>query len=57
MNYYQGLIGIIRWMCELGSVDILVDMSKLSRYLAAPHEGHLEQVFHIYAYPKHHLKS
>jgi hypothetical protein len=36
-------------MCELGRVDILVDVSKLSR--------HLEQVFHIFAYLKHHLKS
>jgi hypothetical protein len=38
-------------------VDILVDVSKLSRYLAAPCEGHLEQVFHIFAYLKHHPKS
>jgi Reverse transcriptase (RNA-dependent DNA polymerase) len=48
-NYYQGLIGILRWTCKLGRVDILVDVSKLSRYLAAPREGHLEQVFHILA--------
>jgi hypothetical protein len=32
-------------------------VSKLSRYLAAPREGHLEQVFHIFAYLKHHSKS
>jgi hypothetical protein len=32
-------------------------VSKLSRYLAAPREGHLEQVFHIFAYLKHHPKS
>jgi hypothetical protein len=56
-NYCQGLIGILHWMCELGRVDILVDVSKLSRYLAAPREGHLEQVFHIFAYLKHHPKS
>jgi hypothetical protein len=34
-----------------------VDVSKLTRYLAAPREGHLEQVFHIFAYLKHHPKS
>jgi hypothetical protein len=28
-HYYQGLIGILHWMCELGRVDILVDVSKL----------------------------
>jgi Reverse transcriptase (RNA-dependent DNA polymerase) len=27
-NYYLGLIGILRWMCKLGRVDILVDVLK-----------------------------
>jgi hypothetical protein len=22
LNYYQGLIGVLRWMCELGRLDI-----------------------------------
>ena len=56
-NYYQGLIGILRWMCEIGRVDILVDVAKLSRYLAVPREGHLEQVFRVFAYLKHHASS
>jgi hypothetical protein len=53
-NYYQGLIGVLRWMCELvgHSVDILVDVAMLSRFLAAPRRGHLEQVFHIFTYLK-----
>ena len=51
-NYFQGLIGIVRWMCELGRVDILVPVAMLSRYLAATREGHLNQVFHILAYLK-----
>jgi hypothetical protein len=41
-TYYQGLIGILRWMCELGRIDILVPVSMLSRYLANPRQGHLE---------------
>jgi hypothetical protein len=56
-NYYQGLIGVLRWMCELGRVDILVDVSLLSRFLAAPRVGHLDQVFHIFAYLKADAKS
>jgi Reverse transcriptase (RNA-dependent DNA polymerase) len=56
-NYYQGLIGILRWACELGRVDILVDVAKLSRFLAAPREGHLQQVFHIFAYLKRYNHS
>jgi Reverse transcriptase (RNA-dependent DNA polymerase) len=56
-NYYQGLIGILRWACELGRVDILVDVAKLSRYLASPREGHLQEVFHIFGYLKHYPTS
>ena len=56
-NYYQGLIGTLRWMCELGRLDILVNVAMLSRYLAAPREGHLEQVFHIFGYLKSHGRS
>lgn len=56
-TYYQGLIGILRWMCELGRIDILVDVSLMSRFMTTPREGHLEQVFHIFAYLKKHDKS
>ena len=33
-NYYQGVIGVLRWICELGRLDILVPVSLMSRYLA-----------------------
>jgi len=56
-NYYQGLIGVLRWICELGRIDILVDVAMLSRFLAAPRQGHLEQVFHVFAYLKSHDRS
>jgi hypothetical protein len=56
-NYYQGLIGILRWIVELGRIDIMFSVSMLSRYLAAPREGHLEQAFHIFAYLKAHSTS
>jgi hypothetical protein len=29
----------------------------LSRYVVSPREGHLEQVFHLFAYLKHHKRS
>lgn len=56
-NYYQGLIGVLRWMVELGRVDIMVAVSMLSRYLANPRVGHLEEVFHIFAYLKRYDRS
>ena len=37
---------------ELGRIDIHYHVSIMSKYLAAPREGHLEQVFCIFAYLK-----
>ena len=56
-SYYQGLVGVLQWLCELGRVDILVATSMLARYLMMPHEGHLEQAFHVFAYLKVHDHS
>jgi len=53
-SYYQSLIGILRWMVELGRVDICVDVSMMSSHLALPRQGHLEQLFHIFGYLKKH---
>ena len=46
----QSLIGILRWMVELGRVDICLEVSMMSSHLALPREGHLEQVLHIFKY-------
>jgi hypothetical protein len=51
-NYYQGLIGVLRWICELGRLDILMPVSMMSRYLVTARSGHLEQLFHVFAYLK-----
>ena len=56
-NYYQGLIGVLRWIIELGRVDIMVGVSMLSRYLANPRVGHLEEAIHVFAYLKSHDRS
>jgi hypothetical protein len=50
--YYQSLIGILRWIVELGRVDICLEVSMMSSHLALPREGHLEKVFHIFAHLK-----
>ena len=41
-------------MVELGRVDICVEVSMLSSYLAMPIEGHLQKLFHIFSYLKKH---
>ena len=50
--YYQSLIGILRWMVELGRVDVCLEVSMMSSHLALPREGHLEQVLHIFCLPE-----
>lgn len=52
--YFQSLIGILRWIVELGRVDICLEVSMLSSCLAMPRKGHLQQLFHILAYLKQH---
>ena len=33
-HYFQNLIGVLRWIIELGRIDIAFEVSTLSRYLA-----------------------
>jgi hypothetical protein len=54
---YSQLIGVLRWMIELGRIDIYYEVSILSQYLALPRYGHLETVYHIFAYLMKHEKS
>ena len=49
-TYYQSLIGILRWIVEMGRIDIITEVSAMSSYVAMPREGHLLQLFHIFAY-------
>ena len=56
-NYYQGLIGMLRWICELGRLDIIMPLSQLSRYLVQARWGHLMQTFNIFAYLKSHKRK
>ncbi len=51
-SYYQSQIGILRWMVELGRVDIITEVSVLASHLALPREGHLEAVFHLFGHLK-----
>jgi hypothetical protein len=40
----------MKWMVELGPIDIAIEVSLLSSHLAYPHEGHLETALHMMAY-------
>ena len=53
-SYYQSLIGVLRWIVELGRVDICLEVSMMSSQLAMPREGHLEQLLNIFAHLRSH---
>jgi hypothetical protein len=40
----------MRWMVELGRIDIATEVSMLSSYLACPRKGHLENALHVMGY-------
>jgi hypothetical protein len=46
-TYYQSQIEILRWMVEIGRVDIVTGVSLLASQLTLPRKGHLFQVFRI----------
>lgn len=48
--HYQSLIGILRWIVELGRADICVEASMMASCMALPRRGHLEALYHIFAY-------
>ena len=51
-TYFQSLIGILRWIVELGRIDITMETSALASMMALPRRGHLDQVFHMFAFLK-----
>jgi hypothetical protein len=51
-SYYMSLIRILRWIVELGRIDICLECSMMSSHMAMPREGHMYQLFQIFGYLK-----
>ena len=56
-SWYQSLIGMIRWMVEIGRVDIITEVSMMASCMAMPREGHLESVLHVFAFLRQNKNS
>ena len=56
LQWYQEMIGSLRWALDLGRVDILLEVALMSNHLALSREGHLDQVLNIMGYLKTHKK-
>jgi hypothetical protein len=52
--YFQQQIGVLQWAIELGCIDITAEVSMLAAFTAAPRHGHLQALFHIFAYLSNH---
>ena len=46
------MIGVIRWIVELGSVDITCEVSEMASMMAILRIGNLDQLYHIFAHLK-----
>ena len=51
-TFYQSQIGILHWIVKLRRIDIATEVSLLASHVALTRKGHLQTVFHIYAYLK-----
>lgn len=49
-SFYMAQIGVLRWILELGRVDIATEVSLLSSHSAMPREGHLDAMLHLFAH-------
>ena len=49
-SYYMSQIGVLRWIVEIGRIDIATEVSLLSSHMAMPREGHLEALLHVFAH-------
>ena len=50
--YYQSLIGVLRWIVELGCVNVCLEVSMMSSHITLPRQGHLKALLQIFAYLK-----
>ena len=53
-SWYLSHIGILRWIVELGRVDIAVEVSALASFMCAPRVGHQMAVLNLYAWLRKH---
>jgi hypothetical protein len=49
---YKSLIGMAQWLVTLGRIDICYAVSSMSRFCAAPREGHYKRVLQLWGYLK-----
>jgi len=54
ISKYRSLIGTANWIITLGRFDIAYTINTLSRYSAAPREGHMKALMRVFGYLDNH---
>jgi hypothetical protein len=52
IRQYQSLIGAAQWLISLGRFDIATAVMTMSRFRAAPRQGHMDRLKRIFGYVK-----
>ena len=50
IKIYQSLIGALQWVIQIGRFDIATAVMTLSRFRAAPRQGHMDRIHRIHGY-------
>ena len=50
--YYMSLIGVLRWIIELGQVDVCLETNAISSHMTMPRKVHIESLFYIFIHLK-----
>ena len=50
IKIYQSLIGGLQWVVQIGRFDVATAVMTMSRFRAAPRQGHMERVKRIHGY-------
>ena len=55
LYWYLQLVGIFRWVVDIGRIRIFHDTSLMLQYQANTFIGYIEVIYHIFAYLKIHM--
>ena len=55
--YFHTLIGVLRWIFELGKIDINEKSLILSSHLVLPQDDHFQELLCVFAHLKKHMNT
>ena len=50
IKIYQSQVGTLQWVVQIGRVDVATAVMTMSRFRAAPRQGHMDRIHRIHGY-------